>query len=243
MKAKRSRAVPPDMSDPRCVSIVQMRGIGATLQEIGDELGVTRERVRQIINRIERHHGTVVLGDRIRTASVVARELEVPFYAMRDWLDRGLVEHERTGAWSRLTSAGELEAAKLAEIFRLRKCIQCGGEFAFDGERAAQKLCSPKCKAIRRKVRFATGESRSPWLAVFRELRSQLTDVGREWVTQADAQAISGASSMQMVCLRQAGLITCRPSASKMWRGQPCWEFPVSELKLVKKALRVKNGR
>jgi hypothetical protein len=50
-KVHASGKLPPAPADDRAVRIIAAYGGGATLQQIGDDFGITRERVRQILRR------------------------------------------------------------------------------------------------------------------------------------------------------------------------------------------------
>jgi len=134
--------------------VKQMREQGLSLQAIGDNVGVTRERVRQILRR---HYGTT-------ESKFVSRERLAKFLGCSDYL---LARLEERGALSPLHSGGrylyspeEAEGAVERLIEHLtslpvvveRICESCGRRFSVRPYRVRHsspaRFCSNKCKGM-----------------------------------------------------------------------------------------------
>ena len=98
--------------------IVEMRRSGYTLQEIGDSIGVTRERVRQVLQercgRIEKL---------FLTESEVASEIGCSIWRVVNLRKRGILKPCRRGNSLNYYDRGELENIRLAIQ---RYCLNCG---------------------------------------------------------------------------------------------------------------------
>jgi transcriptional regulator with XRE-family HTH domain len=110
--------------------IADMRRKGYTLQKIGDLIGVSRERVRQIIKK---RYGAI--EPEVWSENEVERQIGCSHRTLEGFRRKGLLNPKRYGrCW--LYDAAEVVRAKLlwetAREKRKRvvlKCAQCGGEF------------------------------------------------------------------------------------------------------------------
>ncbi len=112
----------------------EMRQAGLTLQQIGDIVGVTRERVRQIL---QKNFGTT----RVRSLPCeweAAKILGCAYSTLRDVRERGLLHPIRVGLFIRYSE----EELKKADSILKKKCAHCGHIFLGNG-----KYC-PDCRWV-----------------------------------------------------------------------------------------------
>jgi hypothetical protein len=100
------------------LQITEMRRSGYTLREIGDSVGVTRERIRQLL---QQHHVNVdiLLLSEKRMAKVIG----CPVGRIVKLREQGIINSRNHGKRSHYYDTGELEKAKLA---LQRHCLHCG---------------------------------------------------------------------------------------------------------------------
>lgn len=115
--------------------IADMRRQGHTLQEIGNTVGVTRERVRQILTE---HYGRVEIS--LFKEAGAAKIIGCSAERLKKLRENGVVVPTRSGKWFWLYSRGEMEKAMLA---LQRNCEHCGAPLPIKN---IGKRC-PKCKA------------------------------------------------------------------------------------------------
>lgn len=113
--------------------IVSLRREGHTLQQIGDHVGVTRERIRQILNE---HYGKVeiLLLPEIKVAKLIGCTSN----RLEQLRDRGLIHPARIGYYYRY-SRDDIEMAMLA---LQRWCKHCGKVLPL--KRKTRQYC-PEC--------------------------------------------------------------------------------------------------
>lgn len=120
------------------VQIAELRKQGHTLQEIGDRVGVTRERVRQIL---EEHYGRIEIP---LLPECKAAELIGCNPTRLDKLRRlGIIQPKRQGRCFRY-SREDIEEAMLA---LQKQCLHCGEALRLKGrERKYCPACSKECR-------------------------------------------------------------------------------------------------
>ena len=91
--------------------IIEMRQSGYTLQEIGDYLGVTRERVRQML---QEHCGKIEIP--LLVEEMVAKELGCPQWRLRVLRKRGVLNPINRGK--------HLHYYHVAEIDKIRSALE-----------------------------------------------------------------------------------------------------------------------
>ena len=89
--------------------IVEMRRSGYTLQEIGDIVGVTRERVRQLLDEHCGKIETPLLSER-----KVADEIGCSIWRLKKLRRQGILQPRHRGKYLYYYDRGELEEVKLA---------------------------------------------------------------------------------------------------------------------------------
>jgi len=100
------------------LQMVEMRRSGYTLQKIGDHVGVSRERVRQIL---EEHH--VKPESQLLTESKVAKVIGCSIYRLRRVRKQGRLNPLHRGNPYHYYDKADLEKVKLA---LQRHCPRCG---------------------------------------------------------------------------------------------------------------------
>ncbi len=99
----------PSVWELRIPQMVEMRRSGYTLQEIGDCFGVTRERIRQIL---QENCGKIEIP--LLTETMVAKEIGCPIGRLRKLRIQGLVKPRHRRKNLHYYDKGELENVKLA---------------------------------------------------------------------------------------------------------------------------------
>ena len=116
-----------------------------TLDDIGTMFGITRERVRQIIEAIEKKTGEIPRSHwlSIREAAV---NLEIPYYLLLNYTRRGLIISHQKGKGKMYVINIE-EISRFRESFSRRRCRHCGGKIPLT--RGLRVTCSPICSQQR----------------------------------------------------------------------------------------------
>lgn len=136
--------------------IVELRGRGLTLETIAQQVGLTKERVRQIADRyqVARRFATV--------PELMARFGATEYEVMRAMEDAGLDKQRlRQGKYFILSDADVVTIVRHLNLHGTRDCLTCGKSFEVRG-RSRKRLCSPEClREHRRRMRkFPPGEER-----------------------------------------------------------------------------------
>ena len=116
------------------LKIIQMRQSGYTLQESGDSIGITRERVRQIISE---QYGKIEIP--LLTESRMAKEIGCPVWRLARLRRQGVLNPRPRGKYLHYYDRSELEKLKLA---LKRYCPHCGEPLAMN---LIGRYC-PKCQ-------------------------------------------------------------------------------------------------
>lgn len=195
----------------RCRVIANLRDHGKTLQQIGDYLGVSRERVRQL-EAMARDHGIAPQKHYVHAVEA-AKLLGVSLPVLMGCIRRlGLVRGRN------LHIAIPKSDLLVVEEHLKTNCPACGAQYTTKS--FSQRTCgNPDCRHeyranIYRKLLLAetaddtnTTPDHCPRI-VLDAVRS--TDPGEEFVTFGEAIDLSGISRMQMVWLRLRGIIATR---------------------------------
>jgi hypothetical protein len=194
----------------RAQKMVQMRARGLTLEAIGQQFGLTRERVRRITSRyeIERQFTTV--------PELMARFGATEYEVTRAIQAAGLHRPQRPKRKIVIAYGDVDEVVRNLNLNGRRVCMICGGSFEVRG-RSRKRLCSPECyKEHRRRVR------KSPWgpmSEATRRIHELLAgeSPGTVWVGFKEAVRLSGLSKMQLVWLRWRRIVATVPSGRGSW--------------------------
>ena len=118
--------------------IVDKRKAGATLEEIGKEVGVTRERVRQIL--VE-HYGTAKRGKpaSLFTTAELAQLASLATPTINSYRKRGIIKSTNASVTYPLYSVDALKA-----ISAFRQCRICGRPLP----NGKWSYCSPECSKV-----------------------------------------------------------------------------------------------
>ena len=122
--------------------LMDMRQSGLTLQAIGDKVGRTRERVRQVLKE---HYRTTKIRGLIAREPLAAR-LGCSYQRLEDLEKLGIIKSLHSG-WFYLYDKIEAEKARLALI---RFCEHCGKPLPL---KDATKLC-PECQQERKRYAY-----------------------------------------------------------------------------------------
>jgi hypothetical protein len=196
----------PSARDQR---IVELRTRGLTLEAIAQEVGLTRERVRQITNgyHIARRFTTI--------PELMARFGVTPYVVMKA-IEAAELDHQkiRQGRTFVFTDAHVRKIVPHLDLDGVRECMICGKSFDVRG-RSRKRLCSPECfvEHRRRMREFTPGEER-PMSETMREIHDLLSaePPGSTWIGFTEALRLTGMKKMQLTWLRWRGLIACVPS-------------------------------
>jgi AraC-like DNA-binding protein len=108
----------PPVWESHRLQMVEMRRSGYTLQKIGDSVGVSRERVRQILKE---HH--VKPESQLLTESKVAKAIGCSICRLRRLRKQGMLNPLHRGNPFHYYDRAELEKVKLVME---RRCPRCG---------------------------------------------------------------------------------------------------------------------
>ena len=199
------------MRQHRTERMVELRSRGLTLEAIGQRFGLTRERVRQIVNPCEITRRYTTFPDLMARFGVGRYELTKAIEALG--LDQSTQKGRRF----------VFSAAEVAEIVRqlnqrvVRQCRVCGGSFEV-GVRSPKQICSAECQKQRRQ--FISRQEMRPTTQRIHDLLVA-EPPGSTWVTLRLAALLSGMSRNQLSWLRWRGLIAYVPSKMRSRSGRP----------------------
>ena len=238
-----------DIGNQRTQTIVEMRRRRASFQEIGYEIGVTREGARYLVAKIAKAHGNKVFEsqEQLWTQAEAAREIGVSQNTIHRICARGEVPCYRRGKTGR--SKSYLVDKAGIEALRQRfsaVCTICGQKFAHSWPYRSPKLCSnTSCwRALKRRQRAAvlqkepSAESLRGWLKdLWEKLQNHRIPENEEWISWTEAMSASGLSQIQLTWLRERRVISVRPHPKRKWRGQPKRSYAASEMEIARQVL------
>lgn len=150
--------------------IFSLRRGGHTLQQIGDRVGVTRERIRQILNE---HYGKVeiLLLTETKVAEIIGCRTALLFRLR----EQGLIHPTRIGHYFRY-SHDDIETAMLA---LQRSCKHCGESIPL---KVKTRVYCPECskEQVRYNYPFLSEEGKRKLLKLTREWQKQHPERYRE---------------------------------------------------------------
>jgi hypothetical protein len=117
--------------------IIELRSRGVTLDAIGQRFGITRERVRQILNRNGIVRNFALQSDLMARFGVEWRELSQAIKAA------GLSHEPGQRCWYALSDTDVAQIEQQLNRRRTRTCLICRGRF--QGGRTSKRFCSPAC--------------------------------------------------------------------------------------------------
>ena len=222
---------------PRNQKIFEMRSRGLCLQEIGDQFGITKERVRQLL----------------KLSNIPNRFATVPDLARRFGTSQALVRQAARAAGLKAGSGKNMRVAN-KEIDRVerqlkaltrRTCIVCGKQFNRTGTGTRTRCFSEECRRQRRKQTswsFPTeGRASERTMAIVDLLRKEAP--GRAYVPLKDALHLTGMTQMQLTGLRQRSVIACIPSGRMHGpTGRPLWLYSKRHCALIRSFLEQKSS-
>ena len=232
------------LSKQRIETITVLKKQRATLEKIGDVLTVTRERARQLINKLEAKEGSVVFtpNELLLTSAEAAAEVGVSQQTVSILCAKGEIPCRRRGNHSRsdyiLDHAG-LEALKQ---YVTGTCCVCGTKFTYDKKRRLAKTCSKKCQnqriTQRRQGDVAPEEDldslqgwhRELWL----KLQKHTIPPDEHWLRWKEALEKSGISVTQLWYLRRRKILFMQPHPTIQWDEKPLMMYAGSEVELVR---------
>lgn len=241
-----------DLGDDRTKMIVGMVRRYATLQNIGDALGVSRERARQLVKKISAEHGEHLFtsdktfwtvpeaADELKTsASIISAICSAGEVSCRR---RGTIIDRKKGTW--LIDSDSLEVLRNhPRVTRQRVCVICGATFSKSDRHGL--TCSDSCRDKRRLQTRYCHERPTPdrlrgWhMELYIRLQSHCLPEHENWLTIFEAQRRTGLSPMQLFYLRIRNIVTIRPHPAKTWRGKPVATYATSEVDIAQQVYSV----
>jgi hypothetical protein len=90
-----SKSIPIDITSGRGKTILIMSRAGCTLKQMGEAIGTTRERARQVQARIAKNHGEGVLKppEELLSLYSVAKQLQRGYYILLGIIKAGKIPH------------------------------------------------------------------------------------------------------------------------------------------------------
>lgn len=231
------------MSDDleRMQTIIEMKKQDATLEQIGNALGVTRERARQLIDKIVKKHGEEIfeLKQPLWTVTEAANEFGVSYRTVQGLCNRGEIPYRRRG--KRAYRIDNIGIKALRQYFS-DKCYVCEKKIEYSGG-SRHKICeSAACIKERRKQNHAKTVEKLPSLISLGErqrnlqirLHLRLLPKSEEWIPLSKAVARSGLSQTQVSWLKQRKILSIRFHPIQKWRGKPLTLYAASEIEIAR---------
>jgi hypothetical protein len=189
--------------------IIELRSQGMTLEAIGQQFGLTKERVRQILSRYE-------IPRCYETKSDLMARFRVGWYEIDQAMKAAGVFHQ--AGRRRRYALSDTDVATIREQLEqreTRQCRICGRSFR--GGRSGKRLCSPECFRAYRRQRRQVPPSELAMRNTTRQIQELLAaePAGSTWVKFNEALPLSGMSRTQLSRLRVRGLIACKPSGKR----------------------------
>ena len=219
--------------------VIRMRKDGMTLREIGMRLGITYERVQQIIKKMSSRYGEELFKPdkprfTIRNASVA---LGIPVNTLTHLCRRNELPHCRLGK-GRLFLTEESLNALIAHphfAYEQRTCAVCGALFE-TRVKSAQRCCGTQCYS-RFRYRNSGKSSLTGWRRMAQErIAGHTVPENETWLAFSAAHHRAGISKMQLDWLALHRAVTVRPHPTKRAHrnGRPMRLFAASEMDLIR---------
>jgi Mn-dependent DtxR family transcriptional regulator len=225
--------------------ITEMLQAGATLAAIGEEFHMTRERARQIREKIRKRFGDRIVQPKKQpyvTLREAARELGTDPNPLQKLLqDQGLLFKSSRGVWVVLRADLKRKSVlRHPHVTQEQICKYCGKKFRL--EHRAQKVCSTECSEARRNASrlrcFESEPSEDNLAGWHKELWQILKDhrlpEQEEWLTLSRASRRCGLTPIQVNWLRLRKVLHCKPSETQFWRGQQVQLYRGSEMDIIR---------
>ena len=226
--------------------VVQMLQSGANLAEIGEEFGISRERARQIREKIRKRFGERIIEPKKQpyiTLREAARELGTEPSPLQKLLrEQGLLQKNSRGVWVVLRrDLKRKQVTQHPHVTQMQVCKYCGKKFRL--KHRAQKVCSPQCNEARRQAsrqrcfdsqpgeENLAGWHKELWV----ELQRHRLPEQDEWLTLTRASRRCGLTPIQVNWLRLRKVLNCKPSETQFWRGQQVQLYRASEMDVIRR--------
>ena len=155
--------------------IPELRASGNTLQEIGDKCGVSRERIRQVLNEYYPDN----LHPSVLTTGQLARELRMTSQGVRTLCKRLDVQPIREAKGYGHKAFWDQDT--LAMLRDVRLCKVCGGYIPFGWK----VYCSQQCQQEHSKYKYRSPEGKRKHLVAVRRWQRDHPEVVRGLVRKA----------------------------------------------------------
>jgi hypothetical protein len=219
-KDRRNKAENFALDNLRVQMIIAMKKERATLQQIGDKLGLTRERARQLIKKVVATHGSDVFLPEVKTFWTVpeaADVLGIKKWSVSSACRKGKIPFVLRGKIERLITQ-EGMAALRRYFSKEATCSICGNKFTRKSAKkeicynaACRKVQRNKWLSVRLSDKAAMIESLNGWRkALWRALQKNVIGENETWITFSQAVEISGLHRFPVSYLRKCGLISAR---------------------------------
>jgi AraC-like DNA-binding protein len=243
-----------DPDSPRCQTLRQGIIQDWTLERIGEALGVTRERARQLRNAYISFYGEPELEPR-KPISEIAKDLGFSkgfVYLLSKQHNIGRSCGRLPGGGARRRTVNAEEAQELLRIIReqtQRICDVCGRTFLGVGKGPA-KTCSLPCRKkyhlqrSRQASRLANfrPERLTFWKGLIPMLEKHRPPEETTYLSREEAMSLAGTSAMQLAYLRALNIIRWKPDPSgKNRQGTPYAIYAASDMRIVRDFLRRKQ--
>lgn len=231
-----------------------------TLGEIGEDLGVTRERVRQLRRRLlaqlddtETVRQGDANGERLYTTVEAANIVGMPKqWVLKQIWDGHLGTVQRRGKRHYRLTEAQLQQLRSQEKTQHEgteisgQCSQCGEAFSYtrslrSSKRPPRQAC-PKTQCANaaryQEHKVETRKRRKEWIQVVTErIQTAQTLPDEHWLTESKAVQRAGISPMQLSWLTLTGGLTIKAHPTKRWRGKPVRLYAASQLDTIRTVL------
>ncbi len=227
-----------NMEYPKTRQLIDLFKAGKSLTKIGKTMKLTRERIRQIIDIIEKKHGSEVLGILPNTYQTdeVTKILHISLPTLYRLLKQ--ISCKQQGIRWKVTPA---DMKKLRELLE-KICPNCSNNFL-----GVKKFCCRACyrqyydrKAYPHRKKWVRNlpNSLNNWYGkTYRSMSLQTVVNGKkeQWLRSGQACQAAGISYVQLQCLKISGIIKTKNDPDRFSRnGKPQKLYAASQIEVVR---------
>lgn len=248
-----------EVNQKREEDIIRLKKQRATLEKIGNTLGVTKQRAEQLIKKVVAKYGEDVFSpdESLWTVSEAAKELSVERVVVFSLCQQEEIPCQRRGLSDRcgymLSQEGMDALKRHLRVTGKRVCVACKKIFIrVPGKFGGRVVCSDKCLPERYRVRRKEYLAREPTLdslngwhrELWQLLQSRQPQEEEQWLTLSEAKELTGLTKMQVIWLGLRRIVTIHrdPSRIATRTGKSQALYATSEMEIARQAYVAANN-